>query len=54
MLEKLATHDIEDVSQLFSLTNKCAKATDELYSLSSTQAPLPQGVLEACLPRPAV
>jgi hypothetical protein len=27
MLEKLATHDIQDVSALFSLTDKCAKAT---------------------------
>jgi hypothetical protein len=28
MLEKLATHDIQDVSALFSLTDKCAKATE--------------------------
>jgi hypothetical protein len=26
MLEKLATHDIEDVTQLFNLANKCARA----------------------------
>jgi hypothetical protein len=25
MLEKLATHDIEDVSQLFGLPDKCAR-----------------------------
>jgi hypothetical protein len=27
MLEKLATHDVQDVSTLFSLADKCAKAT---------------------------
>jgi hypothetical protein len=28
MLEKLATHDIQDVFVLFSLVNKCAKAVE--------------------------
>jgi hypothetical protein len=28
MLEKLATHNIQDVSALFSLASKCAKATE--------------------------
>jgi hypothetical protein len=28
MLEKLATHNIQDVAELFSLANKCAKATE--------------------------
>jgi hypothetical protein len=28
MLEKLATHDVQDVSALFSLADKCAKATE--------------------------
>jgi hypothetical protein len=28
MLEKLATHDVQDVSTLFSLVDKCAKATE--------------------------
>jgi hypothetical protein len=28
MLEKLATHDIQDVSALFSLEDKCARATE--------------------------
>jgi hypothetical protein len=28
MLEKLATHDIQDVSTLFSLVDKCAKAAE--------------------------
>jgi hypothetical protein len=28
MLEKLATHDIQDVSALFSLADKCAKAVE--------------------------
>jgi hypothetical protein len=28
MLEKLATHDIEDVSALFNLADKCAKAAE--------------------------
>jgi hypothetical protein len=27
MLEKLATHDVQDVSELFSLVDKCARAT---------------------------
>jgi hypothetical protein len=26
MLEKLATHDIQDVTELFSLVDKCARA----------------------------
>jgi hypothetical protein len=28
MLEKLATHDIQDVPELFSLVDKCARATE--------------------------
>jgi hypothetical protein len=28
MLEKLTTHDVQNVSVLFSLANKCAKATE--------------------------
>jgi hypothetical protein len=28
MLEKLATHDIQDVAELFSLVDKCARATE--------------------------
>jgi hypothetical protein len=28
MLEKLATHDVQDVSALFSLADKCAKAVE--------------------------
>jgi hypothetical protein len=28
MLEKLATHDVEDVLELFSLADKCARATE--------------------------
>jgi hypothetical protein len=28
MLEKLATHDVKDVSELFSLMDKCARATE--------------------------
>jgi hypothetical protein len=28
MLEKLATHDVQDVSALFSLADKCAKAAE--------------------------
>jgi hypothetical protein len=27
MLEKLTTHDIQDITKLFSLTDKCARAT---------------------------
>jgi hypothetical protein len=27
-LEKLATHDVETVTTLFALANKCARATD--------------------------
>jgi hypothetical protein len=28
MLEKLATHDVQDVSELFNLANKCTRATE--------------------------
>jgi hypothetical protein len=28
MLEKLATHDVQNVSDLFSLADKCAKAAE--------------------------
>jgi hypothetical protein len=28
MLEKLATHDVETVTTLFALTDKCARATE--------------------------
>jgi hypothetical protein len=28
MLEKLATHDVQDVSELFSLADKCSRATE--------------------------
>jgi hypothetical protein len=28
MLEKLATHDVQDVSELFSLADKCARAAE--------------------------
>jgi hypothetical protein len=28
MLEKLATHDIQDVTELFSLADKCARAAE--------------------------
>jgi hypothetical protein len=28
MLEKLTTHDIQDVVELFSMTDKCARATE--------------------------
>jgi hypothetical protein len=28
MLEKLATHDVETVSTLFTLTDKCARAAE--------------------------
>jgi hypothetical protein len=28
MLEKLATHDVKDVSEMFSLADKCARATE--------------------------
>jgi hypothetical protein len=28
MLEKLATHDVQDVAELFSLADKCARAAE--------------------------
>jgi hypothetical protein len=28
MLQKLATHDVQDVSELFSLVDKCARAAE--------------------------
>jgi hypothetical protein len=30
MLEKLATHDVQDVSELFSLVDKCARDLEGL------------------------
>jgi hypothetical protein len=39
MLEKLATHDVQDVSTLFSLADKCAKATEgHAWHSPATQA----------------
>jgi hypothetical protein len=39
MLEKLTTHDIQDVSALFSLVDKCAKAAEgRAWHSSVTQA----------------
>jgi hypothetical protein len=39
MLEKLATHDIQDASALFSLANKCAKAAEgRAWHSPATQA----------------
>jgi hypothetical protein len=28
MLEKLVTHDVQDISELFSLVDKCARAVE--------------------------
>jgi hypothetical protein len=28
MLDRLATHDVQDVSELFSLADKCTKAAE--------------------------
>jgi hypothetical protein len=28
MLEKLATYDVQDIAELFSLVDKCARATE--------------------------
>jgi hypothetical protein len=39
MLEKLTTHDVQDVSTLFSLVDKCAKATEgHTWHSPATQA----------------
>jgi hypothetical protein len=39
MLEKLTTHDVQDVSALFSLVDKCAKATEgRAWHSPATQA----------------
>jgi hypothetical protein len=39
MLEKLATHDIQDVSALFSLADKCARAAEgRAWHSPATQA----------------
>jgi hypothetical protein len=38
MLEKLTTHDIQDVAELFSLADKCTRAT-EGRAWHSTRAP---------------
>jgi hypothetical protein len=33
MLEKLTTHDIQDVTELFSLADKCVRAVPDMPSL---------------------
>jgi hypothetical protein len=33
MLEKLVIHDVQDVSELFSLADKCAKAVEGCVSV---------------------
>jgi hypothetical protein len=38
MLKKLATHDVQDISELFSLVNKCARAI-EGWACHSQPAP---------------
>jgi hypothetical protein len=40
MLEKLATHDVQDVSELFSLMDKCTRAIEgrACHSLPSPEA----------------
>jgi hypothetical protein len=44
MLEKLATHDIQDVPELFSLVDKCARAT-EGHAWHTT--PVPEAGMES-------
>jgi hypothetical protein len=39
MLEKLATHDVQDVLELFSVTDKCARAV-EGHNWHSQTAPV--------------
>jgi hypothetical protein len=40
ILKKLATHDVQDVSKLFSLADKCATAAEgcDYYSQSAPEA----------------
>jgi hypothetical protein len=38
MLEKLATYDVQDISELFSLVDKCARAT-EVHAWHSQPTP---------------
>jgi hypothetical protein len=46
MLEKLATHDIQDVSALFSLADKCVKAIEG----RAWHSPAPQATKEEIKP----
>ena len=48
MLEKLATHEVESVTMLFSLANKCARATEGRAWHSAPQDGPPK--LEALVP----
>jgi hypothetical protein len=42
MLEKLATHDVETVTMLFALADKCARATEALAWHSAPQTGVTQ------------
>jgi hypothetical protein len=51
MLEKLATHDVETVSTLFALADKCAKAVEGHAWHSVPQAGMPRRVAPVPSPR---
>jgi hypothetical protein len=53
MLEKLATHDVETVSTLFTLTDKCARAAEGCAWHSAPQIGVPQTEAPAPSPRTA-
>jgi hypothetical protein len=51
MLEKLATHDMETVSTLFTLADKCARAAEgRAWHLGTTNRSHPNGGLWGCRP----
>jgi hypothetical protein len=51
MLEKLATHDVETVPTLFSLANKCARATEGRAWHSAPQTGAAQSGGSGAVPR---
>jgi hypothetical protein len=47
MLEKLATHDVETVTTLFALADKCARAAEGLHGTRRHRPGLPRRVARA-------
>jgi hypothetical protein len=53
MLEKLATHDVETVTTLFALADKCARATRAVHGTRHHRPELPRRVARVPSPKTA-